>query len=84
MMSVIGIEIVPIGKTLIDMTYIINVERRIFSKWKSYCEDWDLAEYHSHLLENYPEVVSVRLTPGLNREFTFESEEHYHWFLLKQ
>jgi hypothetical protein len=37
-----------------------------------------------YFISTYPEIVSTQYHNGKDsREFVFESEEHYHWFLLK-
>ena len=63
--------------------YIINVPHVEIVDWKAWREPWKDRSFIDHLQECYPEVQSIRWSlTGV--EFTFESDEYYHWFLLKQ
>ena len=45
----------------------------------------DTMGFRSWVPENYPEVISVSDGAHIGDiEFTFKSEDHYHWFLLQQ
>ena len=62
--------------------------------WHAYVEYLDNTVYNtfpSYLLNIYPEIVKIEEDniSGLAIRYfqmtiTFQSEEHYHWFLLKQ
>ncbi len=46
--------------------------------------DYPPGSFHRYLIDNYPEVKGGRYDPRtLDYIIEFESEEHYHWFLLK-
>ncbi len=46
--------------------------------------DYPTYTFHRYLMDNYPEVKDGRYDPRIHEYIIeFESEEHYHWFLLK-
>ena len=59
----------------VDRAYSVAVHMTVYGEWPSYVE----------ILVRYPEVIGISefdMDTGC-RVYTFESIEHYHWFLLK-
>ena len=69
------------------MTYTIKIPHSDTHKWQSF-KQWNMQEqnYREFLISTYPEIVDIRVTwnSPIWSEITFKSEQHYHWFLLKQ
>jgi hypothetical protein len=68
------------------MTFKIKIKNSAYHGWQSF-NVWPrqaYVTYHSCLRVNYPEVISVSDISRGHRTFEFESEQHYHWFLLQQ
>lgn len=67
------------------MSYTIKVHQSVYWEWKSFVE-WDAARcvYNLHLKQCYAGFISCLFCDGDSRTFEFESEQHYHWFLLQQ
>ena len=75
--------------------YEVVVPKSVYRHWNSY-QVWNNTAvvdkvFNVSLVDDYPEVLAARwvdddpqLAPQFARAFTFESEEYYHWFLLKQ
>lgn len=74
--------------------YTVIVPRETYQLWECY-EKWSWAPgpiwFQEWVMINYPEIKGIREVGNPNlyddrlaRAFVFESEEHYHWFLLKQ
>jgi hypothetical protein len=65
----------------------ISLTEEEFRQLPCYAKWWnDMSiedHFHEWLPKYYPEVISVKWHES-DRIFTFESEEHYNWFLLKQ
>ena len=76
--------------------YEVIVPASVYSEWQCYKEcgkqqTFSNAVYFSDwVLARYPEVLdtandgSIYINGDMTRRFVFESEEHYHWFLLRQ
>ena len=67
------------------MTFKVKIKLDQYHAWNSW-NAWvnnSFLSYSSYCVENYPGCISIISTIG-GREFTFESEAHYHWFLLQQ
>ena len=72
------------------MTYKIDILLSVYKLWASVYKQ--LAGLGSAfprvMMERYPEILSISEWDcgynGIYRTFEFESETHYHWFLLKQ
>ena len=68
--------------------YQVVISYQAYSNWSIYRE-WFQSDIHEpfddYCKGNYPEVISIEMVNGmfLGREYTFESESYYHWFLLK-
>jgi hypothetical protein len=75
------------------MTFRIEIKQSEFCKWPIYHSDWQALGinmlnngFNVMLKQVYPEIIDIEYVPDVmafDRYFTFESEEHYHWFLLK-
>ena len=69
--------------------YEVRVGLEVYGEWDSY-RRWKVAYrvFGVWMPEQYPEVLSVEWyddsAVNLDRIFRFESEEMYHWFLLRQ
>ena len=67
------------------MIYIITVPKGDFSKWELYRQSGIM---FFHRLRQHDEILHVEwadddlISTDIN--VAFKSEEHYHWFLLKQ
>jgi hypothetical protein len=68
------------------MSYTVEIAVKEFSQWPEY-KEYNAQMFERVIMEKYPEILSVKysspITTNFNRYFTFKSEEHYHWFLLK-
>ena len=69
--------------------YNVVVPVDVYMSWVCYRDWWDDTGhlmFEGWVMNRYPEVLGVKWVPPSNtsREFIFESEEHYNWFLLKQ
>ena len=66
--------------------YTVIIEDDVYRYWSCYQESWEGTIFNEWVVKNNPEVLSVEWFDGFNttREFVFESEEMYHWFLLRQ
>lgn len=60
--------------------YRVTVPREIYSKWSCYGTGW--------MTPSDPEILSAGYVSeepyAYDMEFTFDSEEMYQWFLLRQ
>ena len=67
-----------------DVMYSVEIPCMEYYNWSAYNE-WDplaICSFESYFMQRYPEVLGTNLAYR-GRVFTFESIEHYHWFLLK-
>ena len=65
------------------MSYVVNKSIRGYRAWIPATITLRTNEIDAYFM-SFPEVVSTRyIDETCHREFVFESEEHYHWFLLK-
>ena len=69
------------------MSYTVKFESSVIKSWRCFDEWWDDVDapddYFDFLLSGYPELLDIDGDMYNGWEFVFESEEHYHWFLLK-
>ena len=66
--------------------YTIEVPLSVYQHWMPELGSiaWLKTPNTEYFISTYPEIVSTQYHSGKDsREFVFESEEHYHWFLLK-
>ena len=72
------------------MTYRVNFEREVYVKWPEFrTTSFGRIGLVPWIGEMHPEIIDTEYTYwyGSNQRgwtFTFQSEEHYHWFLLKR
>ena len=72
------------------MSYTIKVEAMVYDGWACYQAWWtsgvtDPESFNDWVILHYPEILLVEWDNQTDdRLFTFESENHYHWFLLRQ
>ena len=67
-----------------DVMYSVEIRNTDYYNWSAYNE-WDPlidGSFERYFMQRYPEVLGTNLAYR-GRVFTFESIEHYHWFLLK-
>ena len=67
--------------------YKVVIKSEVYSEWECYQRPWHGVDFNTWVVDNYPEIVAVEWKDSVRwstREFTFESEEMYHWFLLRQ
>ena len=73
------------------MYFKVKIIRVQFKTWRSW-KNWDAGRrqwdgtnksYGQYCVKHYPICLSANSVFG-GVEFTFESEAHYHWFLLQQ
>ena len=68
--------------------YSINIPGTEYRQWRVWF-DWtesDHAIFDVYCMDRYPEVRVIGsqwMNGQLYREFAFESEDHYAWFLLQ-
>ena len=67
--------------------YRIVIHANVYRRWQVYT-DWGTNGYDGGFgdfcMDRYPEVlVRSAYVGGGIREFEFESEDHYNWFLLQ-
>ena len=71
-----------------DVMYEVTMNEKEYSELPCFDKWWnDLdikIDFNDWLPTCYPEVILVEWGGSDSRTFTFESEEMYHWFLLKQ
>jgi hypothetical protein len=74
------------------MFFKVKIYRVQFITWKSWktweadrrTNDWKIIHWFGqYCVKHYPICLSADAVLG-DVEFTFESEAHYHWFLLQQ
>ena len=73
------------------MRFTITLHNLVYGEWESF-KKWDREfgiqtwlQYSDFVKLAYPEVLSTKFDWQTTcRTFEFESEQHYHWFLLKQ
>ena len=70
------------------MMYKIKITLSDYCIWKAY-HTWsntrNISPFNEWVIVEYPELIEVEWDiNGNDRIFTFETEEHYHWFLLQQ
>ena len=75
------------------MTFKIDIPQKEYANWTIY-RNWTTVyePFIDWFVTNSPDIISVsdleieehKLALGLHRQFEFQSEEHYHWFLLQQ
>ena len=72
-----------------DVMYSVEIRNTDYYNWSAY-DEWDPlidGSFQSYFMLTYPEIISCdrrgRFGEPTYRTFVFESEEHYHWFLLK-
>ena len=66
--------------------YSVESRANVCNKWRMWI-DWiesDVSEFNRYCMDHYPEVLAVHTVDFNTRQLVFESEEHYHWFLLQQ
>ena len=66
--------------------YRVSIGTNIYTEWQTFDEYLKAREYSfvDWLKDRYPGIVDIRVQQSdLTMKFKFESEEHYHWFLLK-
>ena len=68
------------------MTYKLKIRKDVYRKWKSY-DDWlhrkDVSTFGYYLVNHYPDYIQHVSINTNEKTFTFESEAHYTWFLLR-
>lgn len=73
------------------MTYKIDINDRTYRNWYAYTL-WHTTDSYRHsyvqfLKETYPDILGISngrvYNHGMYRTFEFQSEQHYHWFLMK-
>jgi|LakMenE18May11ns_1017448.scaffolds.fasta_scaffold8657020_2 hypothetical protein len=67
------------------MSFKVKIYRAQFNTWQSW-KDWvnnSFLSYSEYCVKHYPGCISINTIIG-GREFTFESEAHFTWFLLQQ
>jgi hypothetical protein len=67
--------------------FSVVIPTNVYEHWDSYIEWRDnstVATFFDWIVTRDCDVLSVKFVEPWNIEFTFESEEHYHWFLLRQ
>ena len=67
--------------------FSIDIRYDEYQRWKVY-KDWYFDSkftwsFDDYIMDRYPEVLKCIAYPVGYREITFESEDHYTWFLLK-
>ena len=67
--------------------YRVRIRYGEYQSWKV-CNDWFFdsmftGSFDDYIMDRYPEVLKCIAYPVGYREFTFESESYYHWFLLQ-
>jgi len=72
-----------------DVMYSVEIQWLVYRNWPVY-SDWCIngvgGSFMLYVRDRYPEILSMGdhiAADGGFRVFEFESEEHYHWFLLK-
>ena len=78
-----------------DVMYSIDIPGTEYRQWRVWF-DWRESDkpivglgtdrFGTFCMERYPEVLGMdgdRMLFPLYRRFVFESESHYHWFLLR-
>jgi len=73
--------------------YSIEIHSNVYRQWRVWSE-WIsrssfmvprmLIMFDMYCVNHYPGVLKVHVVDYDVREFVFESEEHYVWFLLQQ
>ena len=65
------------------MTFKIDIPMVVYNSWHK-----PGTQFALYQMERCPEILSISdwelNYKGMYRTFEFESETHYHWFLLKQ
>ena len=69
------------------MSYTIKINIDAYTKWAVFQNPamifGSTRTLSEKLLEQYQELLATEYGRDGYRIFTFESEQHYHWFLLK-
>ena len=65
------------------MSYTKYITEEELNNWPEYDELWERG-FSEHLIKKFPYIISVEYASheDYSRILTFESEEHYYWFLL--
>ncbi len=70
--------------------YEVIVPKDEYKRWQCYRDNMvELIIFNDWVVDRYSEVLSAKWVDvgdmaNTDRVFTFESEEMYHWFLLRQ
>ena len=70
---------------LMNEMYRVTLPYAVYGQWQVYSDYSSSNEigFPLYVMERYPEVLGIGYIDG-SRTFDFESEDHYHWFLLQQ
>ena len=87
--------IAAIRVKMMNEMYRVTIPYAVYSEWQLY-DDYmstSVIGFSSYVMERYPEVLDAvyifhtngvtGATGAMVYQLDFESEDHYHWFLLK-